>query len=55
MYPIILKQDNFEEGIAREISRIANISKMLDIKLRTENRNMTKEEHTRSSATAHLC
>ena len=44
MYPIILRQDNFEEGIAREISRIANISRMLGIKLRTENRNMTKEE-----------
>ncbi|MDP3260604.1 MAG: S1/P1 nuclease [Thermodesulfovibrionales bacterium] len=44
MYPIILRQDNFEEGLAREISRIANISRMLGIKLRTENRNMTKEE-----------
>jgi len=44
MYPIILRQDHFEEDLAREISRIANISRLLGIKLRSENRDMTKEE-----------
>ncbi|MDP2853382.1 MAG: hypothetical protein Q8O28_03945 [Smithellaceae bacterium] len=44
MYVIKLHQDNFEEDLAREIARIANISRKLGYKLRAENRSITKEE-----------
>ena len=44
MYKITLRPDHFEEDLAKEIARIANISRQLGLKLRTENRNMTKEE-----------
>lgn len=44
MYDIKLRPDHFEEDLAKEIARIANISRQLGIKLRAENRNMTKEE-----------
>ena len=44
MYKITLRADHFEEDLAKEIARIANISRQLGLKLRAENRNMTKEE-----------
>jgi hypothetical protein len=44
MYDIKLRADQFEEDLAKEIARIANISRQLGLKLRTEDRNMTKKE-----------
>lgn len=44
MYPIILKPENFEKDLAKEIARIANEARQLGYKLRKENRDMTKEE-----------
>jgi hypothetical protein len=44
MYDIKLQADHFEEDLTKEIARIANISRNLGLKLRAENRNMTKEE-----------
>jgi hypothetical protein len=44
MYGIKLRSDHFEEDLAKEIARIANISRQLGLKLRAEDRNMTKEE-----------
>jgi hypothetical protein len=44
MYNIKLRLDHFEKDLAKEIARIANISRQLGLKLRAENRNMTKEE-----------
>jgi hypothetical protein len=44
MYPVDLRFDHFEEDLAGEISRIANISRHLGRKLQKEKRNMTKEE-----------
>jgi len=44
MYAVILRPDNFEEDLASEIARIANITRKLGYKLRAENRNITKEE-----------
>jgi hypothetical protein len=44
MYVIKLSKDNFEEDLAREIARIANISRQLGFKIKAENRDMTKEE-----------
>jgi hypothetical protein len=44
MYNIKLRTDHFEEDLAKEIARVANISRQLGLKLRAENRNMTKEE-----------
>jgi hypothetical protein len=44
MYPIKLRPDHFEEDLVKEIARIANLSRQLGLKLRAENRNMTKEE-----------
>jgi len=44
MYEIKLRPDHFEEDLAKEIARIANISRQLGLKLRSEDRNMTKEE-----------
>jgi len=44
MYAITLKADDFEEDLAREIARIANLSRKLGYKLRSENRVITKEE-----------
>jgi hypothetical protein len=44
MYEINLRPDHFEEDVAREIARIANISRILGLKMRAENRNMTREE-----------
>jgi hypothetical protein len=44
IYRIDLGKDNFEEDLAREVARIANLSRKLGYKLRTENRDMTKHE-----------
>ncbi len=44
MYAIKLSRDDFEADLAREIARIANISRKLGYKLRAEKRSMTKEE-----------
>lgn len=44
MYLIFLNPAHFEEDLLREIARIANISRKLGLKLRTENRDMTKGE-----------
>jgi len=44
MYKINLRSSNFDEDLAREIARIANISRILGLKMRAENRDMTREE-----------
>ncbi|HLZ18152.1 MAG TPA: hypothetical protein VKO67_00995, partial [Smithellaceae bacterium] len=44
MYGITLRADHFEEDLAREIARIANLTRKLGYKLRSENRLITKEE-----------
>lgn len=44
MYAVILRPDKFEEDLASEIARIANITRKLGYKLRAENRSITKEE-----------
>jgi hypothetical protein len=44
MYTIKLRHDAFETDLAREIARIANITRKLGYKLRAENRAITKEE-----------
>lgn len=44
MYDIGLSKDRFETDLAREIARIANITRKLGYKLRAENRVMTREE-----------
>ncbi len=44
MYPVNLNPKHFEEDLSREITRIANLSRALGYKLRTENRDMTREE-----------
>lgn len=44
MYEIKLRSDHFEEDLAKEIARIANISRQLGLRLRAENRDMTREE-----------
>jgi len=44
MYEIRLSAENFEADLAREIARIANLSRRLGYRLREDNRKMTKEE-----------
>ena len=44
MYVINLRNDNFENDLASEIARIANIARKLGTRLRLENRDMTPEE-----------
>lgn len=44
MYVIKLRNENFEADLAREIARIANLSRKLGYQLRAENRDMTKQE-----------
>jgi hypothetical protein len=44
MYEIKLSKDDFVKDLAKEIARIANISRQLGFKIKTENRNMSKEE-----------
>lgn len=44
MYEINLRPRHFEEDLVKEIARIANISRILGHKLRSENRDMTREE-----------
>ena len=44
MYPITLRSEFFEEDLAKEIARIANLTRELDRTSRQENRNLTPEE-----------
>jgi hypothetical protein len=44
MYRINLSSENFEADLAREIARIANLSRKLGYKMRAEDRDMTKRE-----------
>jgi len=44
MYEIHLRPDHFEEDLVKEIARIANLSHLLGLKLRAENRDMTRGE-----------
>ncbi|HRV44173.1 MAG TPA: hypothetical protein P5208_02630 [Smithellaceae bacterium] len=44
MYRITLGDETFEEDLAREIARIANLSRYLGYRLRAEKRLMTREE-----------
>lgn len=44
LYDIPLNTDHFEADLAREIARIANLSRKLGYQLRAENRAITKEE-----------
>jgi hypothetical protein len=44
MYPITLSKKDFEADLAREIARIANLSRVLGYKLREGKRDMTKQE-----------
>lgn len=44
MYEIKLGRGHFDEDLAKEIARIANISHLLGLKLRAENREMTNAE-----------
>ncbi len=44
MYGITLRPDHFEEDLAKEIARIANVSRQLAFKMKAEDRDMTKEE-----------
>ena len=44
MYEIKLNPVEFDADLAKEIARIANISRSLGAKIKSENRNMTKDE-----------
>jgi hypothetical protein len=44
VYPIILKDDDFEKSLALEIARIANVSRILGYTLSKESRDMTEKE-----------
>lgn len=44
MYEIRLRPGHVEEDLAREIARIANLSRLLGLKLKAEHRDMTPEE-----------
>ena len=44
MYDITLRPAHLEEDLAKEIARIANLSRRLGLKLKAENRDMTKAE-----------
>jgi hypothetical protein len=44
MYEIKIRPDHYEDDLAKEIARIANISRMLGAKLKLENRDMTRGE-----------
>ncbi len=44
MYPIKLRSTHFEEDLAKEIARIANLSRKLGYKLKKKDRDLTKEE-----------
>lgn len=44
MYPINLSDKDFETDLAREIARIANLSRQLGYKLREQKRDMTRQE-----------
>lgn len=55
MYEIKLRPDHFEEDLGKEIARIANLTRDLGLKIRGENRDMTKgEAYTQLSHSASL-
>jgi hypothetical protein len=44
MYEISIRPTHFEEDLASEIAKIANTARMLGIKIRADNRDMSREE-----------
>lgn len=44
MYPVNIRDNYWEEDLAKEIARIANLSRQLGQKYRAASKNMTKEE-----------
>ena len=44
MYQVDLRQDHFEEDLAKEIAQIANKARLLGYRLKEENRDLTEEE-----------
>jgi hypothetical protein len=44
MYEISIRPTHFEEDLASEIAKIANTARILGIKIRAENRDMSREE-----------
>jgi hypothetical protein len=44
MYPVSLTREQFEEDLAREIARVANLARALGRRLRSEDRDMTTAE-----------
>jgi hypothetical protein len=44
MHPVSLRPENFEQDLAGEIARIANFARYLALRLKKENRDMTREE-----------
>lgn len=44
MYEIKLNPAEFDADLAKEIARIANLSRLLGIKIKSENRNMSRDE-----------
>jgi hypothetical protein len=44
MHAIVLRPEKFEEDLAREIAHLANIARYLGLRLKRENRLMTKDE-----------
>jgi hypothetical protein len=43
-YPVTLRPENFENDLACEIARIANFSRYLGLRLKRENRTLTRDE-----------
>jgi hypothetical protein len=44
MQNMVLRPDTFEQDLAREIARLANTARYLGLRLKRENRVMTKDE-----------
>ena len=44
MHPIVLRPEKFEDDLAREIAQLANTARYLGLRLKRENRVMTKDE-----------
>lgn len=52
MTPLNLSKDNFENDLAKEITRIANNARQLGHRLKKENMDMTKEEAYKQGSSA---
>ena len=50
MVPVHFHRENFERDVSREVARVANLSHSLAMRLRKENRDMTREEAYRQLA-----